>query len=172
MGVAEGEMKVGMRMRICIRRAKPHEAEALSALIMRSKAHWGYSQQQLDGWRSALTISAATIARDPVYCAEVDSELAGVAHLKALNATEALLDDLFVEPAFMGAGIGAALWRQAVTVARQHGATALVLDADRHAIPFYQHMGAVLVDDLAHTDAVGVATPRMRYALPGSTPKR
>jgi hypothetical protein len=40
-----------------IRRAGSDEAAALTALIMRSKAHLGYSQQQLDGWRSALTIS-------------------------------------------------------------------------------------------------------------------
>lgn len=159
-------MRLGMRIRI--RRADPHEAEALTALIMRSKAHWGYSQQQLDGWRSALTISAEAISRDAVYCAEVDGRLAGVAHLKLLNATEALLDDLFIEPAFIGAGIGAALWRQAVAVARQHGATAIVLDADRHAIPFYQHMGAELADDVALGDASGVSTPRMRYALPES----
>jgi GNAT superfamily N-acetyltransferase len=155
-----------------IRRANPGEAEALSALIMRSKAHWGYSQQQLDGWRSALTISAETIARDPVYCAEADGRLAGVMHLKLLGATEALLDDLFVEPAFIGAGVGAALWRQAVAVAREHGATGIVLDADRHAIPFYQHMGAELVGDLARTDALGISTPRMRYVLPDSPPKQ
>jgi GNAT superfamily N-acetyltransferase len=155
-----------------IRRADPGEAEALSALIMRSKAHWGYSQQQLDGWRSALTISAKTIARDPVYCAEADGRLAGVMHLKLLGATEVLLDDLFVDPAFIGAGVGAALWRQAVAVAREHGATAMVLDADRHAIPFYQHMGAELVDDLALADASSVSTPRMRYVLPDSPTKQ
>ena len=129
----EDEARPTMR----IRRANPGEAEALTALVMRSKAHWGYSQQQLDGWRSALTISAETIARDPVYCAEADGRLAGVMRLKQLDATEALLDDLFVDPAFIGAGVGAALWRQAVTVAREYGATAMVLDADRHAIPFY-----------------------------------
>ncbi len=155
-----------------IRRADPGEAEALSALIMRSKAHWGYSQQQLDGWRSALTLSAEAIARDYVYCTEADGKLAGVMHLKLLNAAEALLDDLFIEPAFIGTGVGAALWRQAVAVARQHGATAIVLDADRHAIPFYQHMGAELVDDLARADASDISTPRMRYILPESPPER
>jgi|SRR5690349_3867441 len=157
-----------MRLDIQIRHAEPGEAEALSALIMRSKAHWGYSQQQLDGWRLALTLSAEAIARDPVYCAEADGRLAGVMHLKLLDATEVLLDDLFVEPAFIGAGVGAALWRRAVVVVREQGAAAIVLDADRHAIPFYQHMGAMLVDDLARADAAGISTPRMRYVLPDS----
>ena len=161
-----------MKLDFHIRRAAPGEAEALTALIMRSKAYWGYSQQQLDGWRSALTISAETIARDAVYCAEASGALAGVMHLKLLNATEALLDDLFIDPAFMRVGVGAALWRQAVIVAREHGATVLALDADRHAIPFYQRMGAELADDMAVADAAGVSTPRMRYLLPESPSER
>lgn len=153
-----------------IRRARPDEAEALTALVMRSKAHWGYSQQQLDGWQSELTLTAATIARDPVFCAEVDGVLAGVMHLKMLDDSqddgEALLDDLFIEPAYMGAGVGGALWRKAAMLAREAGARAMVLYADRHAIPFYQHMGMVIVraDDLA--DTANVSTPLMRFDLP------
>lgn len=149
-----------------IRRARPDEAETLTALVMRSKAHWGYSQQQLDGWRSELTLTSATIARDPVFCAEVDGVLAGVMHLKKLDDSEALLDDLFVEPAYMGAGVGGTLWRQAATLAREAGARVMVLYADRHAIPFYRHMGMAIVraDELA--DTANVSTPLMRFDLP------
>jgi GNAT superfamily N-acetyltransferase len=152
-----------------IRRAQPVEAEALTALIVRSKAHWGYSQQQLDGWRSELTLTSATIARDPVLCAEVDGVLAGVMHVKMLDNSlddgEALLDDLFIEPAYMGAGVGGALWRRAATLAREAGARVMLLYADRHAIPFYRHMGMVIVhaDELA--DTVNVSTPLMRFDL-------
>jgi ribosomal protein S18 acetylase RimI-like enzyme len=152
-----------------IRRARPDEAEALTALIMRSKAHWGYSQQQLDGWRSVLTMAAATIERDAVFCAEVDGVLAGVLHVKmlddGLNDGEALLDDLFIEPAYMGAGVGGALWRLAATLAREAGARVMVLYADRNAIPFYQHMGMAIVhaDELA--DTANVSTPLMRCDL-------
>lgn len=92
----------------------------------------------------------------------IDGSLAGVLHLKALSGGETLLDDLFIEPAFIGTGVGGALWRQAVTLSREYGATAMVLDADRHAIPFYQHMGAILVDDAA---VPAPSTPRMRYDL-------
>lgn len=154
------------RTAVQIRRARPDEAAALSALILRSKAHWGYSQTQLDGWRDQLTIAAETIARDPVYCAEAEGMLAGVMHLKPLEDGEALLDDLFIEPRFIGAGVGGALWRQAATLARQLGARTMTLYADRHAIPFYQHMGAVLVDPtetastpLMRCDLAALATP-------------
>jgi N-acetylglutamate synthase-like GNAT family acetyltransferase len=149
-----------------IRRARPDEAEALTALIMRSKAHWGYDQRQLDGWRAALTITAAAIERDLVYCAVVDEMVAGVMHLKLLGETEALLDDLFIEPASIGAGVGGALWRQATILARASGARTIVLDADIHAVAFYQHMGAVLVDIADSVDIPIASTPRMRYELP------
>lgn len=152
--------------RLRIRRARPEEAEAITAMILRSKAHWGYSQQQLDSWRAELTLSGATIARGPVYCAEVEGRLAGVMHLKLLDAGEALLDDLFVEPDFIGAGVGAALWRQAVAVARAAGARTMALYADRHAIQFYQHMGAALADSADLEDGATVSTPLMRYTLP------
>lgn len=151
-----------------IRRARPEEAEALTELIMRSKAHWGYSQDLLDGWRPQLAITAAIIERDPVFCAEIHETLAGVAHLKMLSATEALLDDLFVEPAYMGRGVGARLWRHAATEACALGATTMVLDADIHAVPFYLRMGATLVDDADLADIPLTTTPRMRYTLPQS----
>lgn len=149
-----------------IRRAHPDEAEALTALIMRSKAHWGYDQRQLDGWRAALTITATTIERDLVYCAVVDEMVAGVMHLKLLGEAEALLDDLFIEPAYIGAGVGGTLWRQATILARASGARTIVLDADIHAVAFYQHMGAVLVDIADIADIPIASTPRMRYELP------
>jgi hypothetical protein len=62
-----------------------------------------------------------------------------------------------------------------VRLARDSGATILVLDADRHAIPFYQHMGAELVDDVALSDASGLSmtsTPRMRYVVADSLTER
>lgn len=153
-----------------IRRARPDEADALTALIMRSKAHWGYSQRQLDGWRPELTLTAAAIECDPVYCAMVGETVAGVMHLKRLNEMEILLDDLFIEPATIGAGVGGALWRQAVILARESGARTMVLDADVHAVAFYQHMGAVLVDIADIADIPIPSTPRMRYDLPAPEP--
>lgn len=148
-----------------IRPARPEEAEALTGLIMRSKADWGYSQELLNLWREDLAISAETIERDPVYCAEVNGTLAGMAHLKPVSTTDMLLDDLFVEPAFMGAGVGRALWRHAVAMAREHGAHAMVLEADPNAQPFYEHMGATVVGWKDSPSVPGRRLPLMRYDL-------
>ena len=155
-------------MDVTIRRAYPAEADALNGLIMRSKAHWGYDSALLEAWRSGLTLDPATIADHPVYCAEdtTTGALTGVSHLYPLNDEEVYLDHLFVEPATMGKGIGAALWRHALSWATSHGAHAIVFDADPHARPFYERMGAVVVGWHESTIVPGRYLPQMRYDLP------
>ena len=157
---------------VTIRRARPDEAAALTELMLRAKGHWGYDQAFLAACRPLLTISAATIARDAVYCAVVGETLAGICHVKPLDNGEAYLDDLFVEPVFMGTGIGALLWRHAVGLAIAMGAHALVFDADPNALLFYERMGAVVVGALVSTTFPGHTTPSMRYEVPSSRATR
>ncbi len=150
---------------VCIRRARPDEAEALNALIMRSKAYWGYEEWFLAACRPLLLITPEDIAREPVYCASVRATLAGVLHLKILNHGEVDLDHLFVEPAFIGHGIGGLLWRHAVDCARELGADGLVLSADPHARPFYERMGAVVIGEEISPIFAGRTIPHMRYSI-------
>lgn len=151
---------------VLIRRALPDEAEALTELMMRSKAHWGYDQPFLDACRPLLTITPGTIKRDPAYCAEIAGTIAGICHIKRLSDDEVNLDDLFVEPAFIGQGVGAALWRYAVALAGEMGARALVFGVDPNARAFYEYMGAVVVGENISKVFPGRTTPQMRYELP------
>ena len=48
-------------MTATVRAARPAEAEAISALALRSKAHWGYDPAFLEACREDLTI-------DPAWC--------------------------------------------------------------------------------------------------------
>jgi GNAT superfamily N-acetyltransferase len=153
------------RQVVVIRRARPEEAETLSGLMRRSKAHWGYDQAFMEVNQALLTITAEAIKRDTVYIAEVGDRVAGMSHLAQLEGDEALLDDLFVEPEHIGTGVGAALWRHAAGLAREWGARAIVLDADPNARPFYERMGAVITGETASTTMPGRTMPRMRYEL-------
>lgn len=150
-----------------IRRALPEEAEILTALIIRSKAHWGYDAALLETWRSDLTLDPETIARDPVYCAEdVDSGgIVGVSHFYRQSEEEVYFDHLFVEPAAMGQGVGAQLWQHAVRQSAAQGARVVVFGADPNARPFYERMGAVVVGWNMSSIVPGRRTPRMRYDL-------
>jgi GNAT superfamily N-acetyltransferase len=151
------------RRDVCIRRALREEAEALTALILRAKSHWGYDQSFLEACRPMLTLKPESIEHDLVYCAEIESRVIGVSHLKRVDEVTVCLDDLFVEPAFIGQGIGGLLWRHAVEIAKTMGATSLVFGADPHARPFYEHMGAIVEGYDQSTIVPGRKTPRMRY---------
>ena len=60
------------------------------------------------------------------------------------------LEDLFVEPAYRGRGIGKAILAHVAKVAKERGCQRLnwaVLNWNRPAIEFYRCLGAVLLDD-------------------------
>jgi GNAT superfamily N-acetyltransferase len=150
---------------VTIRRARPDEAEVLSALMVRSKAHWGYAPAFIDAYRQSLGLTPDEIEQHPVHCAEVGGRLAGVVKVFRRDDGDAELDDLFVEPDFIGQGVGTRLWQHAVEVARSLGATALVFDADPHARGFYERLGAVVTGDRPSSVVAGLRVPRLRCEL-------
>src|SRR5689334_17470618 len=112
-----------------IRRAMESEAQALSRLALRSKAHWGYDAAVLEGWRDELAISDEDIREQRVFVAVEDGELLGFYSLAASpGAWE--LENLWVVPEYMRRGIGRALLAHAMETALREGAREIVVDAD------------------------------------------
>ena len=60
-----------------IRPAVETEAQLLSALAMRAKAYWGYSDEALEAWRAELAVSPQGIRARPTFVAMVGIEVAG-----------------------------------------------------------------------------------------------
>ncbi|MCX5380683.1 GNAT family N-acetyltransferase [Streptomyces sp. NBC_00091] len=142
------------------------EAGALTALVMRSKAHWGYDADFLAACAPQLCVREGELAARRVVVAEnARGELLGVASLEDLEGLEGLegleedeedgprgpaagdgpwarLGLLFVEPSAIGLGIGRLLYRDAVRRAAALGFRRLLIEADPHAAGFYQAMGA------------------------------
>jgi GNAT superfamily N-acetyltransferase len=148
-----------------IRRAHPAEAGALSALALRSKAHWGYDADFLAACRDDLTLSAEDIASSTVYvCDGVDAPL-GYYRLLPLDDGVAELDALFVEPAAMGQGVGRRLWRHAVATAATLGCSEMVWQSDPQAEGFYLAMGAQRTGASASTVTPERMLPLMRFRL-------
>ena len=133
-------------MTVRITRASADEAETLApvltALCRRAKAHWGYPAELLARWANDLRIDAADIVADMVLVGRTpDTTIAGFARVTT-RIDHAQLQDLWIEPAFMGTGCGRALWDAAVDVARTLPFDELRFAADPNAEPFYEHMGA------------------------------
>ena len=150
-----------------IRPARPEEAETLSALVLRSKAHWGYDAAFMAQVRDVLRVTPAAIRAGGIaVAADHDDRPLGMVSV-SVSGPEAELELLFVDPAAMGQGAGRALWRHAVGVARAAGAASLWILADPGAEPFYRAMGAETVGR-APSDAIpGRTLPRMRADLAG-----
>jgi GNAT superfamily N-acetyltransferase len=125
-----------------IRRAIESEAVLLSSLAMSAKAHWGYSKQALDGWRSELTVSAEDIYAKPTFVVIVAEEIADFYSLEP-SAEHWKLDNLWVLPKYINRGIGGALLAHALETATKAGATEVTVDADTNAESFYVESGAV-----------------------------
>ena len=148
-----------------IRRARPAAASVLSALALRSKAHWGYDADFLAACRDDLTLSPDDVATSAVYVFDGASAPSGFYRLVLQDDSVAELDALFVEPAAMGQGIGRRLWRHAVATARELECSELVLQSDPQAEGFYLAMGARRAGESESTVMPGRMLPLMRFQL-------
>ena len=106
---------------MCVRKARPDEAMALSALASQSKAHWGY-----------------------------DAETAGrvigfyMLHLD----TPQTIEHLWIHPESLRSGVGSLLIKHALELAREgRGPTRVV--SDPYAAGFYEHHGGVRTDSVS-----------------------
>jgi GNAT superfamily N-acetyltransferase len=150
-----------------IRPASVGEADVLTALTHRSKAIWGYDEAFMTAARAVLEITEADIAAGRVWVAQDPSgRLLGVASIGALAPRGNLqLDTLFVEPAVMGLGLGAALFRRAALEAARLGARSLMIEADPNAAAFYARMGARRIGETPSEAIAGRLLPVLALDL-------
>lgn len=147
-----------------IRRARPAEADLLRELAHRAKAHWPYAPAFLERVRPLLQLDADDVQRGEVWVLEEDGVVAGW-HRVRIHGTAAELEDLWLEPRWIGTGRGRILFEHAVSVARGHGAIRLEWDAEPYAEGFYRAMGGVEVGRTASIAEEGRTLPRMRLEL-------
>ena len=148
-----------------IREAVRGESDELSRLAMRSKAYWGYDDVFLAACRRDLTITEKMLSCRPTFVA-VDAEgtIRGFSQV-ILSRPAAVLDYLYIDPSWMGRGLGSALFSKATAAARHYGATRLQWDADPHAVDFYRRQGAFLNGRAESTSVPGRFLPSMAISL-------
>ncbi|MFQ5983221.1 MAG: GNAT family N-acetyltransferase, partial [Woeseiaceae bacterium] len=121
------------------------EAQAISSLALRSKAHWGYSDEFMEACREELTYSEAQLASTDYefWICEARGRVAGFYALKRLNRDDAELEALFVAPELIGSGIGHMLIEHAKDNAAAQGIRRLIVQGDPNATDFYEAAGGV-----------------------------
>jgi GNAT superfamily N-acetyltransferase len=146
---------------VTIRGARIGEAAGLTALCVRSKAHWGYDAEFMRLSQASLTVSDAAIAAGRVLVAERAGLPFGVAQVEP----DGELGMMFVDPRAMNRGVGRALFERAVVLARTFGARRMAILADPNAAPFYERMGARRVGEAPSDAILGRTLPLYEYDL-------
>jgi GNAT superfamily N-acetyltransferase len=107
-----------------IRAPRDGEDELLREIAFRSKSHWGYQTDVVRRWASQIDLTDPENLGREIYIAEVAGLPVGWASVTPKGEV-AWLDDLWIEPAWMGKGIGARLFRHVLDGARRLGASRL-----------------------------------------------
>ena len=147
-------------MDVVIRPARATEADVLTDLALRSKAHWRYDADFLEACRDELTMAAHEVARRRTTVADRDGHILGFTTLEGELPT-GVLGMMFVDPQAIGQGIGRLLFEHTTTAGRELGFTQLTIDADPNAEPFYRAMGAVRIGNVPSGSIAGRVLPQM-----------
>ena len=108
-----------------------------------------------------LTLGPEGLAEGRTHVAEEDGSVVGFATWTGTAGTIEL-EDLFVDPAYMGRGIATALVGRIVEILRARGTERLEVTANPHALGFYRAVGFIDCG-IAKTDFG--AAPRMVLML-------
>ena len=152
-------MSDAARSILTLRPARADECAALGELCLRSKGWWGYDAAFLEACRQELSLGEDDIG-GLVRVAELSGAVAGLVQI-AHEGSDWHVEKLFVDPPFIGSGVGAVLMRWMVDAARAQGAGRLVIEADPGAAAFYRRFGARDAGQAASGSIPGRFIPRL-----------
>jgi len=148
-----------------LRSAQAGEAASLTALCLRSKAHWGYDAEFMRLCVPSLTVNEDSIAEGRVLVATDESgQTIGTVSV-GRDGDDAELALMFVEPAAIGDGTGRLLFEAAAAWAREQGYRRLTLLADGNGARFYERMGARFLRNQPSDAIPGRVLPSYEYDL-------
>lgn len=147
------------------RQAVVADIPTLNAVALAAKAHWGYTDEQLQAWRGDLEVEPDSLGSRPVFVAEMDDQVAGFVQL-ATDVEPWEVCAMWVSPDHMGRGLGRSLLAQACRVADAAGQRELYIDSEPNAEGFYRACGARVVGHVAAPIAGHPQRKRPQLALP------
>jgi len=148
-----------------IRKASTENSETLTQIALDAKRHWGYPEHWIKHWESDLTITPEFIANNHVYVAEFDGEIRGFYALCVID-DKAELEHMWVQPVYIGTGIGKDLFLDAMERAATMNVSEVELSADPNAAGFYERMGATRIGELdSEVDGKPRKLPRMKVDI-------
>ncbi|HEY6029226.1 MAG TPA: GNAT family N-acetyltransferase [Gaiellaceae bacterium] len=126
-------------MGLLIRLAEPRDEARIREVAAASKGHWGYDTERVHAWASKLELVGE------VDVAEAGGEVVAWSALLPGDGDVCVLEELWVDPPWIGKGVGTELFRRAAGRARAQGARALEWESEPNAVGFYEKMGGLPV---------------------------
>ena len=130
-----------------IRKAKPEDTDKLSQIAFAAKAHWKYPEKWLELWKDALTVTPEVILENEVFAMSKENEIIGFYELK-IDEKMAALEHFWINPEYIGSGIGRKLFAHALEKAVSLNVEILNIVSDPNAEGFYKKMGAKRIGDI------------------------
>jgi GNAT superfamily N-acetyltransferase len=121
--------------------ANVEDNEILTEITKKSKAYWGYSEEQLLKWKDNLTISKGYIETNSVFKLVNDDAIVGYYSFIIKEEKIAILDNLFVLPEYIGKGFGKYLMYDFLDRMKNGKFEKITLDAEPNAEDFYLKFG-------------------------------
>ncbi|TDO71212.1 acetyltransferase (GNAT) family protein [Flavobacterium chryseum] len=131
-----------------LEKAIPNNHEILTIITKKSKAYWGYSEEQIEVWSDSLTVTKKYIETKSVYKLSVDNQI--VAYYSFFNEDEETvkLDNLFVLPEYIGKGIGQFLMNDFLNRLKNTNFKKVILHSEPNAEMFYSKFGFIKIGQL------------------------
>ncbi len=129
--------------------ARPDEVHALEELQRRASSGWdGYREPPAES-PDAIRISVAAVRDQRVRVAAGGGTTLGFSTVMPIERTVSRLAALFVEPAWVGRGVGTALLEDAEAIAADEGIVRLEVLSNVEGTGFFERAGFVAVETVA-----------------------
>ena len=130
-----------------IEKANTIDHEILTEITKKSKAYWGYSEEQLVIWSNNLTITQDYIKRNDVFKLVNNNIIVGYYSCFSEEEKSMKLDNLFVLPEYIGKGFGKYLMTDFLNRMKEIKIEKITLDSEPNAEIFYSKMGFVKIGE-------------------------
>ena len=142
--------------------AEAKHTELLRDMLITSKGYWGYSQEQLEKWRSNLRFEEEYIARNTVKLILKDTEVIGFFAIVKGDSDE--LDHLWLLPKAIGKGYGNLVFEQILSECKTLNITEFYITSDPDAEGFYLKKGAFKVGEV-YSDPQKRMLPKLKFTV-------
>jgi N-acetylglutamate synthase-like GNAT family acetyltransferase len=126
-----------------IEKATIKDHEILTQITKKSKAYWGYSNEQIEKWSEFLTVTKEYIETKCVYNLFVEDKIVGYYSFFYKSEKTIILDNLFVLPDFIGKGFGKVLMDDFLVRIKSSDIQKVILDSEPNAEEFYSKFGFI-----------------------------